>query len=200
METDRRGRRPGPSSTRDAIITAARRQFGELGYDRTSMRQVAKEAGVDPALVSHYFGTKPRLFAEAADLPFEGKEVIPRLLVNGPEGAGEQLARFALGVLEQEGGRGPVMSVVRAATAEPAAAEMIRERLTEHILLPLAEQVGAGDAAYRACLAMSQVVGLVMARYVVRIEPLASAAPDDVAADLARTLQAYLAGPLPSRG
>ncbi len=200
MDTERRGRRPGPSETREAILAAARRQFSESGYDRASMRQVAKEAGVDPALVSHYFGSKPRLFAEAAEFPFSGPEVLPRLLAEGPDAAGAALARFALGLLESEAGRARIVSVVRAAAAEPAAAEMIRERLTADILLPLAERIGADQPAYRACLLMSQIVGLVMARYVVRIEPLASAPAESVAGDLAGNLQRYLTGPLPSQG
>jgi AcrR family transcriptional regulator len=200
VDTERRGRRPGPSDTRETILAAARRQFSESGYDRASMRQVAKEAGVDPALVTHYFGSKPRLFAEAAEFPFSGAEVLPRLLEQGPDSAGAALARFALGVLESESGRERIVSVVRAAAAEPAAAEMIRERLTADILLPLAEGIGADRPAYRASLLMSQIVGLVMARYVVRIEPLAAAPADAVAADVAGTLQRYLTGPLPSDG
>lgn len=193
---ERRGRRPGTSQTRSAIEQAARRQFAELGYDRTSMRQVAIEAGVDPALVSHYFGSKHELFAVVAELPFEPRQVLPTLIAGDRANAGLRLATFALNVLESEEGQRRITSIVRAATAEPDAARMIRELLTREVLVPLAEQIGSERARYRGSLLMSQFVGLVMARYIVRIEPLASMDAEQLARDLAPVLQHYLADDL----
>ena len=194
------GRRPGNSGTREAIVVAARRQFAEHGYDRTSMRQVALEAGVDPTLVSHFHGSKQQLFLDVVELPFEPADVLPGLLHGDPEAAGMRLARFALSVLESPEGRGRVVALVRAATTEPEAARLVRELLTREVLTPLAAGIGADDPAYRGALVMSQVVGLTMARYIVAVEPLASRPADAVAADLAPTLQRYLTGPLESRG
>lgn len=193
------GRRPGNSGTRQAIVVAARRQFAEHGYDRTSMRQVALEAGVDPTLVSHFHGSKQQLFLDVVELPFQPSEVLPGLLRGDPDEAGMRLARFALSVLESPEGRGRVVALVRAAATEPEAARLVRELLTREVLTPLAAGIGADDPAYRGALVMSQVVGLTMARYIVAVEPLASRPAGAVAADLAPTLQRYLTGDLSPR-
>ena len=186
------GRRPGDSGTRDAILAAARRQFAELGYDRTSMRQVAIEAGVDPTLVSHFHGSKKQLFLAVVELPFQPAKVLPMLLAGDRQKIGARLARFALSVLESEQGRSRMIGLIRAATSEPAAAEVIRELITRELLIPLAEGIGSDDAAYRASLVASQIVGMAMARYIVAVEPLASRDPASVADAIAPTLQHYL--------
>jgi len=192
------GRRPGDSGTREAIETAARRQFAELGYDRTSMRQVAREAGVDPALVSHFYGSKQQLFVTVVDLPFRPAEVLPRLLKGDPDQLGLRLAQFILGVFEAEQSRGRVIGIVRSATSEPEAARLVRDKLTREVLTPLAEGLGVADAEFRAGLLGSQVVGMIMARYIVAIEPLASRDAADVALAIAPNLQHYLTGDLSS--
>jgi AcrR family transcriptional regulator len=188
------GRRPGESGTREAILHAARRQFAELGYDRTSMRQIAIEAGVDPTLVSHFHGTKQELFLSVIELPFQPADVLPGLLAGDPQDAGARLARFVLGVFESEQGRSQIIGLVRAAASEPAAARLVRDLLTREVFTPLAEGIGSDDAAYRASLVGSQIVGLVMARYIVALEPLASRGPAAVAAAIAPSLQHYLTG------
>ena len=190
----RGGRRPGESGTRAAIAAAARRQFATLGFDRTSMRQVAIEAGVDPALVSHFHGTKQQLFLDVIELPFEPDEVLPAVLEGPRDELGTRIATFVLGVLETQDGRQRVVGLIRAASAEPEAARLIRELLTRELMLPLARAAGTSDPEYRAGLAMSQVVGLVVARYIVGIEPLASAPVDQVVRDVARTIQTHLTG------
>lgn len=190
------GRRPGDSGTREAILKAARRQFSEIGYDRTSMRQVAIEAGVDPTLVSHFHGSKQQLFLAVVELPFQPAEVLPDLMAGDPQETGTRLARFVLSVLESEQGRSRVVGLIRAATSEPEAARLIRELITRELLTPLAEGIGSDDAAYRASLLASQIVGLTLARYVVAVEPLASRDPADVADAIAPTLQHYLDGDL----
>jgi AcrR family transcriptional regulator len=193
----RSGRRPGESGTRDAILRAARERFAEQGYDRTSLRQIALDAGVDPALVTHFFGSKQRLFVTVVELPFDPAEVLPRLLAGDPARVGERLAGFFLGVLESPEGRSRVIGLVRAAASEPEAARLVRELVTRELFAPVAEHLGAEDAPLRASLLGAQVVGLVMARYVVGVEPLASTAPATVAAILAPVLQRLLVDPLP---
>lgn len=177
-------------------MQAARRQFAEGGYARTSLRAVALEAGVDPALVVHYFGGKVALFEAAVQLPFEPAQVLPVLLAQGPDGLGERLVRFVLGVLESEQGRTRMVGLVRAAATEPEAAAAIRSLLTRELLTPLAQQLGVGGAELRSGLVASQLVGLTMARHVVGIEPLALATVDQLAAALGPTLQRYLTGEL----
>ena len=190
----RSGRRPGPSGTREAILTAARRQFAAQGYDRTSMRGLAAEAGVDQALVAHFFGSKQRLFVEVVRLPVDPREVLPRLLEGDRDSLGERLAEFIATVLEEPEARARALGVVRAAASEPEAARMLREFLQGEVWAPLAAALGHDDADLRVTLAASQIVGMVMARHVIEAEPLVSLSGEELAARLAPTLQRYLVG------
>lgn len=190
------GRRPGDSGTREAIREAAGRQFSELGYDRTTMRSIAREAGVDPALVAHFFGTKHRLFVDVVELPFDPKLVVPALFAGERDDIGRRLADFLLATLEQPEARRRLTGLVRAAASEPEAARMVRELITRELFARIVEALGVEDAAVRANLLGSQVVGLVMARHIVGVEPLASLPADAVAAAIAPNLQRYLTGPL----
>jgi AcrR family transcriptional regulator len=195
-QTRRSGRRPGDSGTRDAIRAAAGRQFAERGFDRTSLRSIAAEAGVDPKLVAHFFGTKQQLFVEVVRLPFDPAEAVPRVFGGDPGDAGERVAEFVVGLLENPESRRPLVGLVRAATTEPEAARMVRELLAREILSRIVTELGSDDADLRASLLGSQVVGLLMARYIVRIEPLASLSAPEVAAAIAPNLQRYLVEPL----
>jgi len=190
------GRRPGASGTREAIADAARRMFAERGYDRTSIRAVAAAAGVDQALVSHFYGSKQRLFVAVVDLPFDPEVALPQLLTGDRDALGLRLARFLLGILESAEGRSRIIGLVRAAASEPQAAEMVRELVTTRIFKPLTEALDVDDAPIRATLVGSQVVGLTMTRYIIQAEPLASADAETVIAAIAPTLQRYLLEPL----
>jgi AcrR family transcriptional regulator len=195
----RAGRRPGTSATREAIVEAARRLFGASGYDRTTIRSIASAAGVDPALVVHFFGSKQQLFITVSDLPFDPEEVLPQILAGKRATVGERFARFIVELLEDEQARSVMTGMVRAAASEPEAAQMLRDLISRRVFGPIAESLGADDAELRATLVGSQVVGLVMARYVVAVEPLASLDPDRLIAALAPNLQRYLVGPLANR-
>jgi AcrR family transcriptional regulator len=190
------GRRPGESGTREAIHCAAARQFADAGFDRTSMRSVAAEAGVDPALVTHFFGSKQRLFVAVTQLPVDPEDVL-RVLLDGDRATiGERLARFLVGVFESETGRRRITGMVRAAASEPDAAQMLRELISEQLFGPIAKHLGMEDPLLRATFAGAQTVGLVMARYIVAIEPLASATPEQVVAAIAPNYQRLLTEPL----
>jgi AcrR family transcriptional regulator len=191
-----RGRRPGVTRTREQIAAAARLLFAERGYDRTSVRAIAAQARVDPALVGHFFGSKERLFLEVVELPFRSEDVVARLSAGDPGSAGMRLAEFILGILEDPAGRARVTAIVRAAASEPRAAEVLRRTITREVVGPVARALGAEDAELRASLAGSQIVGLVMARYVVGVEPLASRPAAEIAAAIGPTLQRYLTGAL----
>jgi AcrR family transcriptional regulator len=198
-ETDasrRPGRRAGDSGTRDAILDAARRQFAERGYDRTSLRSIAQEAEVDPTLVSHFYGSKQNLFATVVELPFDPSVVIPHLLAGEPDGVGQRLAGFLVSVLESDAGRQRLTGMVRAAASEPEAARLVREFISREVLARIAESLDVDDAPLRASLVGSQIVGMVMARYVVKVEPLASRDPAEVAKAVAPVFQHYLTEPL----
>ena len=199
MQTKRRtGRRPGDSGTRASIEAAARRQFAATGYDRASMRSIAQEAGVDPALVTHFFGSKQQLFASVMELPIDPSTAIPAILTGDRAGIGRRFAEVVLSVLESPEGAARMTGLVRAAASEEAAAEMVRDLITRDVLTPLADGLGLDQPRLRGALAGSQVVGLVMARYVVGVEPLASLPAEEVAALVAPVLQHYLTEPLGS--
>ena len=192
------GRRPGASRTREEIRATAARLFAEQGYDRTSLRAIARAAGVDQKLVAHFFGSKQRLFVEVVELPFEPAAVLPALFHGDRDEVGERVARFVLGVLEDPEGRRRLTGLVRAAATEPEAARMVRELITREVFAQIVEALDVEDGALRASLLGSQVVGLVMARYIVAVEPLASASPEAVVAAIAPNLQRYLVEALPA--
>jgi AcrR family transcriptional regulator len=188
----RTGRRPGDSGAREAILSAARHSFGTAGFSGTTIRGVARAAGVDAALVHHYFGTKDELFAAALELPFDPTVVVPQLLAGGLDGLGERLARTFLEIWDATPGQGPMLALLRSAVSDERAASSLRDFLTLVVLGPLAAASPAEDAPLRASLAASQMVGVAVARYVVRLEPLASAPPHVLAPLVGATLDRYL--------
>lgn len=190
------GRRPGESTTREAIAAAARRQFAEVGYDRTSMRAVAEEAEVDAALVSHYFESKQKLFTSVVELPLDPAVFLPIILEGDRQEFGERLARFFLTALDEPETGARFVAMIRSATSEPEATRLLRELVTQRLLTPIAEALEVDDAPLRAALASSQLVGLVMTRRIVRIDAVADADPERLVAAIAPTLQRYLTGPL----
>ena len=194
MNEHRRGRRPAGSGTRGAILEAARSQFGELGYEHTTLRSVAATADVDPRLVLHYFGSKHRLFMESVQLPVDPEALLARVFAPGEGSPGRRVAEALLGVLEDPATRQMAIALIRAAASEPEAARLIRVVLTERVLLPLTSRVGGDQAQLRASLMASQFVGLAMARYVVGIEPLASASTQELVRALTPVFEHYLVG------
>ena len=199
-ETGRRsGRRPGRSGTREAILAAAGRHFAQHGYDRASLRAIAAEAGVDQKLIAYFFGSKQQLFVAAVGLPLNPAEVLPTMLAGDPDSLGERLAALLTDVLEQPELHQRFTGVVRAAASEPEVARMLREFLGRELFGPAAKMLGTEDAPFRVNLVGSQIVGLIMARYVLGIEPLASMPARAVAEAVAPTLERYLLGPLDPR-
>ena len=192
----RRGRRPGGADTRGAILVAARRLFAQHGFGRTGIRAVASLAHVDPALVLHYFGSKERLFLSAVQLPFEPEEVLPPLFEGERESLGRRFAELVVSTLEDDEARSRVLAIIRAAASEPAAAEILRGLVERRLRDTIANALGGPDAQLRASLVASQVVGLAMARYVVRAEPLASLPGKRLVAVLTPTFQRYFTEPL----
>lgn len=191
----RSGRRPGDSGTREAILAAARESFGAAGFVGTTIRGVARSAGVDPALVHHYFGTKDGLFSAALELPFDPAVLVSRLLADGLDGLGERVVRTFLGVWDGTPGQGRMMALLRSAVTDERAAESLRDFLVTAVMGPLARAAApTGGAELRATLVAAQMVGLAMARYVLRFEPLVSAGPDELAPALGATIDRYLSG------
>lgn len=188
----RRGRRPGSSDTREAILAAARSRFAEAGYERTRVRDVAADAGVDSALVHYFFKSKDGLFAATMELPFRPAEIIAPVLAEGVDGLGERMARRMLTVWDEN--RPALLALVRSASSHPGAALALREFVLSEIIGRLAAALD-GDQL-RATLVASQVVGLIGARYVAQVEPLASMDREELVPLVAPTLQRYIDGDL----
>ncbi|HEX2102170.1 MAG TPA: TetR family transcriptional regulator [Solirubrobacteraceae bacterium] len=192
----RTGRRPGPNQTRAAILDAARAAFAERGYDGVSIRAVAREAGVDPALVHRFYGSKEQLFVAAMALPISPSQIVETLLADGVEGLGERLVRTVLGLFDAPDAFAPILALIRGAVSNERAAAMLREFLAREVLGRLAAAASPDRPELRASLAGSQIIGLAMARAVVGVPPLATTDRETVAACVGPTIQRYLTGAL----
>jgi AcrR family transcriptional regulator len=190
-----RGRRPGSPETRGAILESARESFAARGYRGTTIRSVAAEAGVDPALVHHYFGTKDDLFLAALEVPIDPRQVLPMVLAQGIDGAAERLLRAVLPLWDDPATRRPLVTIVRTSLSPDSQANLLQDGLLRLILGPLGEAIGGEDAALRAELFGTQMIGLLLARYVLELEPLASLPREDVIRWVSPNLQRYLTGP-----
>jgi AcrR family transcriptional regulator len=195
-EGRRTGRRPGSSGTRDAILDSARRIFGEVGYNATSIRRVAQDAGVDPALVHHYFGAKEQLFVAAMALPVNPADLVAPLLLGDRDRIGERVMRTFLSVWDSEPMRAPMLAMIRSAVQHDQAAAMLRDFIESVIVARVVGALEVENIEWRASLVATQVLGLAIGRYIVKVEPLASADPEDVIAAIAPTVQRYIADDL----
>jgi AcrR family transcriptional regulator len=195
----RPGRPAGAPPNRAAILAAAREQFAERGYDGATIRGIAARAGVDPALVHHYYGSKAELFAAALQLPVNPGAVLDDALRGGVDGLGERLVRRFLDLWSSDAEEmgSTIVGLLRSATTNDDAARMVREFVTREALGRIAQALDVPQPRLRAALAGSQIIGLALARYVVRVEPIASADVETLVACYAPTLQRYLTGPLP---
>jgi AcrR family transcriptional regulator len=197
----RRGRPPRTKSAdapaaRDRILAAAREEFSERGYDKTSMRGIAKAAGVDSALVHHYFGTKEQMFEAAVEVAFSPVLSVRDSVLEGPlDGVGERLTRTIFGFWENPTTRKPLLAVVRSAVNHEAAAAVFRRLVATQLLYRIARRLDLPDAELRAELAAAQLVGVAMLRYVIKVEPLASADPEQIIARIAPVVQGHLTLP-----
>jgi AcrR family transcriptional regulator len=196
--TPRTGRRPGNSGSRDAILDAATRLFAEHGYVATSLRAIAAEAGVDAALIIHFFGTKANLLTAAVKWPFDPETEMERVSARGRRHVGEELVRLVVRTWDREGDRYAIMTLLRAAAVEPTAAELMRAFIQHDLFPPLMRRLKPSHPELRANLASSQLMGLGIARYVLRITPLADMSEDEVVSWVAPNIQRYLTGRAPA--
>jgi AcrR family transcriptional regulator len=155
------GRRPGETATRQSILEAAIAQFGSGGFDSTTIRSVASEAGVDPALVMHFFGSKTELFVAAIDWPFDPAAEVPRVVGDDPTWDAKEK-------------RNTIVALLRAAMNQDVAARRLREFLELEILAPVLAALGSDQPEARANLVASQLLGVGIVRYVLAFEPFAS--------------------------
>ena len=188
----RTGRRPGSPETRKAILLAARRAFGERGYEAATFRSIAEDVGVDPALVVHYFGSKQELFAAALDWPIHPADIFGGLETSNIAEMAEMIVRRYLSMLDQPQVRDAIIAMVRSAVSNEQAARMLREFVTGEILTLLGQMTNAADAQLRASVVASQLVGIAMMRHVVGLHALAEATTDEIAALVAPAIAGYL--------
>lgn len=190
----RRGRRPGGTDTREALLNAAREVFIEQGFDGATVRTIAGRAGVDAAMVNHWFGGKDGLFAEAVlKLPFKPQEIIEILVASPADEIGETIVRTFLSRWDESGG-GVFTALVRSIASHEEAAAMLRDFFFKHVFKGVIGKYAPDNHDFRATLIATQLVGLGMVRYVARFEPLASADIDMIAPAIAPTLQRYVNG------
>ncbi|WP_334143533.1 TetR/AcrR family transcriptional regulator [Rhabdothermincola sp.] len=202
-ERNRRGSGHGPRESRgvvlDRIVAAARRSFSENGWAGTSMRAVAHDAGVDPALVHYYFSGKDALLDACLQPPEGFLERIGAAQTTPMRARGAALVDLLLDTWEDPAAAQVLRSILLTAAHEPVARGRLESLIAQAMVGAVAERLDSDDRLYRACLVSSQLVGLAFLRYVWRVEPLASTARERVTAAIGPTIQRYLSGPLEVR-
>ena len=190
------GRRAGKPNTRELIVRCARARFNAHGYNGTTMRQVAADAGVDVALVHYFFGTKDGLFSAAMALSVSPADAVAEVLAEGTDELGARLLRTVLRIWDDPESGDPLLALVRSAATHEEAAVLLRQFIEREALGRLARAVELPEPELRTSLVASQVIGLLFTRYVLRIGPLASAEPETLVAAIGPVLDHYLTGTL----
>ena len=193
----RSGRRPGNQDTRQSILDAAREVFADKGFDGASIRAIAGEAKVDPALVHHYFGTKDKLFLASMNMPLDPAELVPKALSGPRDEAGERLVRLVLSVWDSPAGTAAV-ALFRSAMSNEWTARLLREFVVTQVLRRAIRELALSEeeAGLRTALVASQIAGLAVTRYVLKIEPVASADPETLVRAIGPNVQRYITGRL----
>ena len=191
-----RGRRPGTPDTRAEVLAAARACFAEKGFRGTTIRAVAASAGVDPALVHHYFGSKDDLFVAALEIPVDPREVLAPVVAAGPDGAGERLLRALLGVWDDPAIQPGLLAMVRSLLADDSGG-LVRDAFIPVVVGPVLAALVVDRPDVRIPLVASQVIGLILTRYVLGVPHMVQMPAEDVIARVGPVLQHYLTGDLP---
>ena len=189
----RTGRRPGPTTTRAALVVAARRRFAEGGFAGTSIRAIAADAGVDPAVALHFFNSKEGLFRAAIGWPFDPAPVLARLLEVEPAELPVALARTFLGFWDDPTTGAALSALLRSAMTHEPTAALLRRFVGEQLFAGVARRLTGPDTALRVELAAAQLVGVAVLRHILRVEPIASAPTEELVAWLGPALSRYLA-------
>ena len=188
----RRGRPRGRSDARARIIAAAVDEFAERGYDGATIRSIAGRAGVDSALVHHYFGTKADLFAEAVGMPLRPDMDVPAILAGPRDEVGERLVRYILEAFEDPDVRRRGVMLMRTAVASKLTTPLLAGFLSRELIGRIARTLDVPDAELRAGLVASQIAGLLLTRFVLKLPPMAGASIDDLVDRVGPTVQRYL--------
>jgi AcrR family transcriptional regulator len=189
------GRRPGKQDTRGAILVAARRVFAAKGFAGASVRAIAADAGVDAALVHHYFDTKQQLFLATVSIPVSIPDLVGEVSARGVDGLGDRLIRKVLQVWESDASPA-LVAALRTVIADPAMTQAMRQFLTFEVLgrLLATLDIPQPEAERRAGLAVSQLVGVLATRYLVELPAVARQTPEQLIAAIGPVLQRYFDG------
>lgn len=180
MNYSGRGRRAGKPDTRAHILDIARRRFLQGGYQAVTLRSVAAEAGVDIALIIYYFGSKKGLFGAALALAATPAETLARTIEGDPATFPQRALHDLLALWEDPESGAPLRALIAAATHDQAMASLVKEMMEREMIDKIAARLGGVDARKRAGAFCAQIAGLVVTRYILCLEPLASMAPDEI--------------------
>ena len=186
------GRPRGKTDTRNVILGAARRLFADTGYDKTSVRDVAAAAGVDPAMIRHYFGSKVELFRATMGWPFEPADIAARITTGDRGDIGVRLTRVFFEAWEQPDSRAPLLAILRGAATHEESANLVRQFIQGQVYAHIAAALKAPDAELRIDLAMSQLLGIAYLRHILRVEPVASTPVEELIERIAPIVSRHL--------
>ena len=190
-----RGRRPGDADTRQRILASARRLFAQRGYERASMRVIARDADVDPSLIVHYFGSKQGLLEQCLHLPVDPRIVLSDVAKAPPEQRGELMVRALVAAWEQPELQQHLLGMLRTGTSHDIARESLQRSLHDAVQ-PVVASLVIDDPERRSALVISQIAGLAITRYFLRIPEVVALSPDEIIAAVGPTVQRYLTGRL----
>ncbi|MBA0046257.1 TetR family transcriptional regulator [Mycobacterium sp. NPDC050853] len=188
----RRGRRRGEAVSREHVLDIAKRSFAERGYEKTTMRGIARDAGIDPSMVVYLFGSKDELFRQSIRLMIDPNELV--LAIRNGEGTiGERFVNAYLSMWEQAGTVDTMLAILQSATTNDDAHHAFREFMQNYVLAALSEELGGGpEVRTRFALAATSMVGTALLRYALKIDPLVALTREQMVAVLAPTVDRYL--------
>lgn len=196
----RRGRRQGEPVSRDVVLAAAKDRFASDGYEKSTLRAIARDAHVDPSMVLYLFGSKDELFRESLRLIMD-PDALVAALSDGDGDIGTRMLRAYLSIWETPDTAGSMRAMLQSATSNPDAHEAFRGFMQSYVLPAVSEVLGGGEQArMRAMLAASQLVGMAMLRYVMQVPPIATLSGDEVVRLIAPTVTRYLSAPAEELG
>ncbi|OBA80989.1 hypothetical protein A9W99_15545 [Mycobacterium sp. 1164966.3] len=188
----RTGRRPGKTDTRRMLLETAAHRFAEAGYDKTSVRDIAGAAGVDPALIRHYFGSKAGLFRATMGWPFEPAQIAAQITEGDRSGLAERLTGVFFNAWEQPQSRAALLAILRGAATHDESAALVRQFITGQLYPLIAEAVQGPDGELRVDLAMAQLLGVALLRYIIQVEPIASQPAEELKTRVAPVISVHL--------
>jgi len=193
----RSGRRRGSPDTRESILEAARQLFADKGFDATTVRAIAANAGCDAAMINHFFGTKEELFRATLQFPIDPATEIPHIVAGGRDEVGQRLVAIFVKIWDSPTGAVGA-SLIRSAMSNDWTLRLMREFLITQIMRRVAIEIDLdpAEAPLRVSLVASQLSGLAMMRYIIKLEPLASLPAERVVALIGPNVQNYVTGSL----